>query len=207
MVTRPSNASVYDGGEEVSPGGPGQTAVRRTEWFGGGPSRHWLGDARGAGGHTAKEAEIRETVQGSCGIGRLAAWEVAEAQGPPVALRGPTVARGSWGLRKRLSDRQYWSRASMVTRPSNASVYDGGDKVSPGSPGQTAVRRTEWFGGGPSRHWLGDARGAGGHTAREATIRETVQGLFGSGGLAAWEAAEAKGPPVALRGPTVARGS
>jgi hypothetical protein len=89
----------------------------------------------------------------------------------------------------------------------NASVYDGGDKVSPGSPGQTAVRSTEWFGGGPSRHWLGDARGAGGHTAKEATIRETVQASYGNGGLAAWEAAEAQGPPVALRGPNVARGS
>jgi hypothetical protein len=89
------NASVYDGGDEVSPGSPGQTAVRRTEWFGGGPSRHWLDDARGVGGHTAKEAAIRETVQGSYGNGDLAAWEVAEAQGPPVALRGPTVAHGS----------------------------------------------------------------------------------------------------------------
>ena len=89
----------------------------------------------------------------------------------------------------------------------NASVYDGGDKVSPGSPGQTAVRRTEWFGGGPSRHWLGDARGAGGDTAKEATIRETVQSSYGNCGLAAWEVAEAQGPAVALRGPTVARGS
>ena len=90
---------------------------------------------------------------------------------------------------------------------SNASVYDGGDKVSPGSPGQTAVRRTEWFGGGPSRHWLGDARGAGGHTAKETTIRETVQCSYGNGGLAAWEVGEAEGPSVALRGPTIARGS
>jgi hypothetical protein len=89
----------------------------------------------------------------------------------------------------------------------NASVYDGGEEVSPGSPGQTAVRRTEWFGGGPSHHWLGDASRAGGHTAKEATIRETVQGWYGDGGLAAWEVAEAQGPPVALRGPTVARGS
>jgi hypothetical protein len=89
------NASVYDGGEEVSPGSPGQIAVRRTEWFGGGPARHWLGDARGVGGHTDEEATIRETVQGSYGNGGLAAWEVAGAQGPPVALRGPTVARGS----------------------------------------------------------------------------------------------------------------
>jgi hypothetical protein len=94
-----------------------------------------------------------------------------------------------------------WSVAS------NASVYDGGEKVSPGSPGQTAVRRTEWFGGGPSRHRLGDARGTGGHTGKEATVRETVQGSYGNGGLAAWEIAEAQGPPVALRGPTVARGS
>jgi hypothetical protein len=93
-----------------------------------------------------------------------------------------------------------------VIKP-NASVYDGGDEVSPGSPGQTAVRRTEWFGGGASRHWLGDARGVGGHTAKEATISETVQGSYGNGGLAAWEAADAKGPPVALRGPTAARGS
>jgi hypothetical protein len=54
---------------------------------------------------------------------------------------------------------------------SNASVYDGGEEVSPGSTGQTAVRRTEWFGGGPLRHWLGDARGVGGHTAKEATFR------------------------------------
>jgi hypothetical protein len=82
-----------------------------------------------------------------------------------------------------------------------------GRRVSPGGPGVTAVRRTEWFGGGPSRHRLGDARGVGGHTAKEATIRETVQGSYRNGGLAAWEAAEAKGPPVALRGPTVARGS
>jgi hypothetical protein len=88
------NASVYDGGDEVSPGSPGQTAVRRTEWFGGGPSRHWRGDARGAGGHTAKEANIREAVQGSYGYAGLAAWEVTEAQGPPVALRGPTIGRG-----------------------------------------------------------------------------------------------------------------
>jgi hypothetical protein len=95
----------------------------------------------------------------------------------------------------------------MVTRPSNASVYDGGEKVSPGSPGQTAVRRTEWFGGGPSCHWHGDARGAGGHTAKEAMIRETAQVSYGNGGLAAWEAVEAQGPPVALRGTTVARGS
>ena len=89
----------------------------------------------------------------------------------------------------------------------NASVYDGGDKVSPGSPGQTAVRRTEWFGGGPSRDSLGDASGAGGLATKEATIRETVQGSYGNGGLAAWEVAEAQGPPIALRGPTVARGS
>ena len=95
----------------------------------------------------------------------------------------------------------------MLVGMANASVYDGGEEVSPGSPGQTAVRRTEWFGGGPSRHWFRDARGAGGHTAREATIRKTVQGSYGNGGLAAWEASEAKGPPVALRGPTVARGS
>ena len=94
----------------------------------------------------------------------------------------------------------------VLIRP-NASVYDGGEKVSPGSPDQTAVRRTEWFGGGPSRHRLGDARGTGGHTGKEATIRETVQGSYGNGGLAAWEIAEAQGPPVALRGPTVARGS
>jgi hypothetical protein len=67
----------------------------------------------------------------------------------------------------------------------NASVYDGGDKVSPGSPGETAVRRTEWFGGGPSRHWLGDSRRADGHTAKEATIRETVQGSYGNAGLPA----------------------
>ncbi len=107
----------------------------------------------------------------------------------------------------RLSERLCWKRASMVTRPSNASVYDGGERVSPGTPGQTAVRRTEWFGGGPSRHWLGDARGAGGHTAKYATIRETVQGAYGKGGLAAWEIGEAQGPPVALRGPTIARGS
>jgi hypothetical protein len=90
---------------------------------------------------------------------------------------------------------------------SNASVYDGGEKVSPGSPGQTAVRRTEWFGGGLSRHWLGDARRPDGHTAKEATIRETVKGSYANGGLAAWEVAEAQGPPVALRGHTVARGS
>ena len=95
----------------------------------------------------------------------------------------------------------------MMTRPSNASVCDGGDKVSPGSPGQTAVRRTEWFGGGSSRHWLGDARGVGGDTAQEATIHEAVQGWYGDGGLAAWEVAEAQSPPVALRGPNVAHGS
>jgi hypothetical protein len=102
-----------------------------------------------------------------------------------------------WGS----SDAGVWSEAS------NASVYDGGDQVSPGGPGQTAVRRTEWFGGGLSRHWLGDARRADGHTAKEATIREAVQGSYGNGALTAWEAAEAQGPPVALRGPTVARGS
>ena len=95
----------------------------------------------------------------------------------------------------------------MVTRPSNASVYDGGDKVSPGSSGQTAVRSTEWFGGGPSRHSLGDASGVGGHAAKEATIHETVQGWYGDGGLAAWEVAEAAGPPVAPRGSTVTPGS
>ncbi len=89
----------------------------------------------------------------------------------------------------------------------NASVYDGGDEVSPGSPSQTAVRRTEWFGGGLSRHWLGDARRADGHTAKETTICETVRGSYGNGGLAAWEVGEAEGPSVALRGPTMARGS
>ncbi len=89
----------------------------------------------------------------------------------------------------------------------NASVYDGGEEVSPGIHGQTAVRRTEWFGGGSSRHWLGDARGVGGDTAKEATIHEAVQGWYGDGGLAAWEVAEALGPPGALRGTTVARGS
>ncbi len=52
-------------------------------------------DARRVGGHTAKETAIRETVQGSYGNGGLAPWEVAEAQGPQIALRGPTVARGS----------------------------------------------------------------------------------------------------------------
>ena len=102
-----------------------------------------------------------------------------------------------WGS----SDAGVWSVAS------NASVYDGGEKVSPGSPGQTAVRRTEWFGGGRSRHCLGDVRGVGGHTAKEATVRETVQGSYGNGGLAAWEVGEAEGPSVASRGPTVARGS
>ncbi len=97
-------------------------------------------------------------------------------------------------------------RATFILLP-NASVYDGGDKVSPGSPGQTAVRRTEWFGGGQSRRSLGDTSGVGGHTTQEETIRETVLGSYGNGGLAAWEVAEAHGPPVALRGPTVARGS
>jgi hypothetical protein len=97
LCVRLPNASVYDGGEQVSPGSPGQTAVRRTEWFGGGPSRHYFGEARGAGGHTAKEATIRETVQGSYRNGGFAAWEVGEAEGPSVALRGPAVALGSWG--------------------------------------------------------------------------------------------------------------
>ena len=132
------NASVYDGGDQVSPGSPGQTAVRRTEWFGGGPSRHWLGDARGAGGDTAKEATIRETVQGSYGNAGLAAWEVAETQGPPVALRGPTVARGSKGPRMRLSERLCWKCASMVTRPSNACVSDRRQRE-PVSRGKTSV--------------------------------------------------------------------
>jgi hypothetical protein len=76
----------------------------------------------------------------------------------------------------------------------NASVYDGGEKVSPGSPGQTAVRRTEWFGGGQSRHCIGDARGAGGHTAKVATIRETVPGSYGNGGVAAGKSEKQKAP-------------
>jgi hypothetical protein len=63
-------------------------------------------------------------MQGSYGNGGLAAWEVAEAPGPPVALRGPTVARGSQGLRVRLSGRLCWNRATMMTRPSNACVSD-----------------------------------------------------------------------------------